>query len=64
MPRESPTIEQVLNMLAAAPSRLADLTEGLPPTQLLTLPSPVNGPQEMCLPICAPVLTCGATALL
>lgn len=30
------TIEQNLTMLAAAPSRLADLTEGLSPAQLLT----------------------------
>jgi uncharacterized damage-inducible protein DinB len=34
------TIEQILTMLAAAPSRLADLTEGLPPAQLLTPPEP------------------------
>jgi hypothetical protein len=34
------TIEQNLTMLAAAPSRLADLTEGLPPVQLLTPPEP------------------------
>ena len=34
------TIEQILTMLAAAPVRLADLTEGLPPTQLLVPPEP------------------------
>ena len=34
------TIEQLLTMLAAAPSRLADLTEGLPPAQLLAPPEP------------------------
>jgi hypothetical protein len=34
------TIEQNLTMLAAAPSRLADLTEGLSPAQLLTPPEP------------------------
>jgi len=34
----SRTIEQILTMLAAAPSRLADLTEGLPPAQLLDSP--------------------------
>jgi len=34
------TIEQILTMLAAAPSRLADLTEGLPPAQLLAAPEP------------------------
>ena len=34
------TIEQILTMLAAAPSRLADLTEGLPPAQLLAPPEP------------------------
>lgn len=34
------TIEQNLTMLAAAPSRLADLTEGLPAAQLLTPPEP------------------------
>jgi uncharacterized damage-inducible protein DinB len=36
----SRTIEQILTMLAAAPSRLADLTEGLPPAQLLAPPEP------------------------
>ncbi len=34
------TIEQILTMLAAAPSRLAELTEGLPPAQLLAPPEP------------------------
>ena len=34
------TIEQNLTMLAAAPTRLADLTEGLPPAQLLAPPEP------------------------
>jgi hypothetical protein len=34
------TIEQNLTLLAAAPARLADLTEGLPPAQLLTSPEP------------------------
>jgi len=34
------TIEQILTMLAAAPSRLAGLTEGLPPAQLLAPPEP------------------------
>jgi hypothetical protein len=34
------TIEQVLTMLAATPSRLADLSEGLPPAQLLAAPAP------------------------
>lgn len=33
-------IEQILTMLAAAPSSLADLTEGLPPAQLLAPPEP------------------------
>ena len=32
------TIEQILSMLAAAPPRLADLTKGLPPAQLLVPP--------------------------
>jgi len=34
------TIEQILTMLAATPSRLADLTESLPPAQLLASPEP------------------------
>jgi hypothetical protein len=34
------TIEQIPTMLAATPSRLADLTEGLPPAQLLASPKP------------------------
>lgn len=34
------TIEQNLAMLAATPSRIADLTEGLLPAQLLTPPEP------------------------
>ena len=34
------TIEQNLTMLAATPQRIADLTEGLPPAQLLTPPEP------------------------
>jgi hypothetical protein len=34
------TIEQILTMLAAAPARLAELTEGLPAAQLLTPPEP------------------------
>jgi hypothetical protein len=34
------TIEQILTMLTAAPSRLADLTKGLPPAQLLVSPEP------------------------
>lgn len=34
------TIEQILTMLAATPSRLTDLTKGLPPAQLLTPPKP------------------------
>jgi hypothetical protein len=34
------TIEQILTMLAASPARLADLTEGLPPAQLLAPPEP------------------------
>jgi uncharacterized damage-inducible protein DinB len=34
------TIEQNLTILAATPSRIADLTEGLPPAQLLTPPKP------------------------
>ncbi len=34
------TIEQILTMLAATPSRLADLTEGLPPAQLPASPEP------------------------
>ena len=34
------SIEQILTILAAAPSRLGDLTEGLPPTQLLAHPAP------------------------
>ena len=34
------TDEQILNMLAAAPSRLADLTAGVPPLQLVTQPAP------------------------
>ena len=33
-------IEQILSMLAAAPSRLAGLTEGLSPAQLLASPEP------------------------
>ena len=33
-------IEQILTMLAAAPARLADLTEGLPPAQLLAPAEP------------------------
>ena len=37
------TIEQILTLLAATPARLADLTDGLPPVQLLLPPSPVNG---------------------
>jgi len=36
----SRTIEQILSMLAAAPSRLTDLTKGLPPAQLLAPPEP------------------------
>ena len=34
------TIEQILTMLAAAPARLADLADGLPPAQLLAPPEP------------------------
>ena len=34
------TIEQILTMLAAAPLRLANLTEGLPPARLLAPPEP------------------------
>ena len=34
------TIEQILTTLATAPSRLADLTEGLPPAQLLAPSEP------------------------
>jgi uncharacterized damage-inducible protein DinB len=34
------TREQILAMLAATPSRLADLTAGLPPAQLLAPPQP------------------------
>ncbi len=34
------TLEQNLALLAATPSRLADLTEGLTPVQLLTSPEP------------------------
>ena len=34
------TIEQILTMLASTPSRLADLTQGLLPAQLLTPPKP------------------------
>ena len=34
------TIEQTLTMLAATPSRLADLADGLPPAQLLAPPEP------------------------
>jgi hypothetical protein len=33
-------IEQILTLLAAAPARLAGLTEGLPPAQLLAPPEP------------------------
>ena len=36
------SIEQILTMLAAAPSRLADLTAGLPPAKLLAPPEPVE----------------------
>ena len=34
------TVEQILTMLAAAPSRIAGLTEGLSPAELLTSPVP------------------------
>lgn len=34
------TIEQILTMLAATPSRLAELAEGLAPAQLLASPEP------------------------
>lgn len=34
------TLEQNLTMLAATPVRITDLTEGLPPAQLLTPPEP------------------------
>lgn len=34
------TIEQILTILAATPVRLADLTEGLSPAQLLASPEP------------------------
>ena len=34
------SIEQILSMLAAAPARLADLSAGLPPAQLLAPPEP------------------------
>jgi hypothetical protein len=34
------TIEQILTMLADAPARLAGITEGLPPAQLLDPPEP------------------------
>jgi hypothetical protein len=34
------TTEQILTMLAATPTRLADLTAGLPPAQLLAPPAP------------------------
>jgi hypothetical protein len=34
------TIEQILTMLAGAPTRLAEITEGLTPAQLLAHPEP------------------------
>ncbi len=34
------TIEQILTMLAATPAHLTELTEGLPPAQLLAPPEP------------------------
>ena len=34
------TIEQILTLLAATPARLADLTDDLPPAQLLAPPEP------------------------
>ena len=34
------TIEQILTLLADAPSKIIHLTEGLPPTQLLAPPKP------------------------
>src|SRR5689334_7031682 len=40
MPSGSPSIEQVLTMLAATPLRLAALTAGLGPAQLRTAPNP------------------------
>jgi hypothetical protein len=40
MPKKSLTSEQVLNTLAATPSRLAALTAALTPAQLLAAPAP------------------------
>lgn len=39
MPSDALTIEQVLTLLAATPSRLADLTSGLAPAQLQAAPT-------------------------
>ena len=40
MPSSSPTIEQLLTLLAATPPRIAALTSPLPPAQLQTAPAP------------------------
>lgn len=40
MPRSSLTIEQILALLAAAPSRIVTLSDGLTPAQLCIPPSP------------------------
>jgi hypothetical protein len=40
MPKETLTVEQVLTMLAAGPSRIAALTADMPPTLLQARPTP------------------------
>ncbi len=40
MPRGALTIDQILIMLAAAPARIVELTDGLTPAQLRTSPNP------------------------
>lgn len=40
MPSKSLSIEQILTLLAASPSRMATLTAGLAPAQLHTAPNP------------------------
>ena len=59
---KSLTIEQVLNMLAAAPPRIAALTADLSPAQLQAAPNPDQWSANEVLAHRARVLTFGAIA--
>jgi hypothetical protein len=56
------TVEEILSMLAAAPPRLAALSEGLLPAQLLTPPEPGESPPG--IPLAAPLAQPATQSLL